>query len=131
MFHGLEVVGLDYFGTRYFSGAQGRSTSPDAPFADQHPPDPQSWNLYSSFRNNSLRYVDPDGRACVLGIFGGDLRGLGDLRMSPIFSYDALGRVKTMEQLTGGQTYSSSYTYQRQDGLSTQVLPSGRTLTYA
>jgi YD repeat-containing protein len=46
-------------------------------------------------------------------------------------AYDALGRVKTMEQLTGDHTYSSSYTYQRQDGLATQVLPSGRTLTYS
>ena len=27
------------------SGAQGRFTSPDAPFAGQHPGDPQSWNL--------------------------------------------------------------------------------------
>ena len=26
-------TGLDYFGARYFSGAQGRFTSPDAPFA--------------------------------------------------------------------------------------------------
>jgi RHS repeat-associated protein len=38
-------TGLDYFGARYFSGAQGRFTSPDKPFADQNPDDPQSWNL--------------------------------------------------------------------------------------
>jgi hypothetical protein len=35
--------GLDYFGARYYSGAQGRFTSPDKPFADQHLSDPQSW----------------------------------------------------------------------------------------
>ena len=40
-------TGLDYFGARYYSGAQGRFTSPDRPFADQHRGDPQSWNLYS------------------------------------------------------------------------------------
>jgi RHS repeat-associated protein len=45
-------TGLDYFGARYFSGAQGRFTSPDAPLADQHPEDPQSWNLYGYVRNN-------------------------------------------------------------------------------
>ena len=53
--------GLDYFGARYYSGAMGRFTSADAPFADQHPGDPQRWNLYSYVRNNPLRYVDDDG----------------------------------------------------------------------
>jgi RHS repeat-associated protein len=61
-------TGLDYFGARYMSSAQGRFTSPDAPFADQHPADPQSWNLYSYARNNPLRYGDPTGRAvCSYG----------------------------------------------------------------
>ncbi len=46
-------TGLDYFGARYMS-AQGRFTSPDKPFADQTPFDPQSWNLYSYTRNNPL-----------------------------------------------------------------------------
>ena len=54
--------GLDYFGARYFSGAGGRFTSADAPFADQGGADPQSWNLYTYTRNNPLKYVDPDGR---------------------------------------------------------------------
>ena len=40
-------TGLDYFGFRYLSSAQGRWTSPDAPFADQDPEDPQSWNMYA------------------------------------------------------------------------------------
>jgi RHS repeat-associated protein len=53
--------GLDYFGARYFSGAQGRFTSPDKPFADQSPDDPQSWNLYGYVRNNPLRLIDPSG----------------------------------------------------------------------
>lgn len=56
-------TGLDYFGARYYSGAQGRFTSPDEPFADQDPADPQSWNLYTYGLNNPLRYTDPDGRA--------------------------------------------------------------------
>jgi RHS repeat-associated protein len=54
-------TGLDYFGERYFSSAQGRFTSPDAPFNDQHPEDPQSWNLYAYGRNNPFLYVDPTG----------------------------------------------------------------------
>ena len=54
-------TGLDYFGSRYMSSAQGRFTSPDAPFADQHPGNPQSWNLYAYALNNPLRFVDTDG----------------------------------------------------------------------
>lgn len=34
------AIGLDYFAARYFSGTQGRFTSPDKPFAD--------WNLRSA-----------------------------------------------------------------------------------
>ena len=55
-------TGLDYFGARYMSAAQGRFTSPDEPFADQGERDPQSWNLFSYGRNNPLRFVDPTGR---------------------------------------------------------------------
>jgi len=55
-------TGLDFFGARYFSGAQGRFTTPDEVFADQHPADPQSWNLYAYVRNNPLRFIDDDGR---------------------------------------------------------------------
>lgn len=55
-------TGLDYFGARYFSGAQGRFTSPDVPLVDQRAQDPQSWNLYSYGRNNPLKYTDPTGR---------------------------------------------------------------------
>ena len=56
---------LDYFGAKYFSGAQGRFTSPDQPFIDQDASNPQSWNLYNYGRNNPLRYRDPTGRKCV------------------------------------------------------------------
>ena len=59
------AAGLDYFGARYFSSAQGRFTSPDKPFADQHPADPQSWNLYSYARNNPLKFVDDGGEAVI------------------------------------------------------------------
>ena len=58
-------TGLDYFGARYYAGAQGRFTSPDEVFADQYEQDPQSWNMYSYVRNNPLRFADPTGRECV------------------------------------------------------------------
>ena len=64
-------TGLDYFGARYFSGAQGRFTSPDIPLLDQDPSDPQSWNLYSYVRNNPLIFTDPTGNDCVYLNSGG------------------------------------------------------------
>ena len=57
--------GLDYFGARYYGSSMGRFMSPDEPFVDQSPGDPQSWNLYSYVRNNPLSNVDPDGQDCV------------------------------------------------------------------
>lgn len=53
--------GLDYFGARYFSGAQGRFTSPDPLMASAHPENPQTWNRYAYALNNPLRNVDIDG----------------------------------------------------------------------
>ncbi len=65
-------TGLDYFGARYFSGAQGRFTSPDwsakpqaVPYADLT--DPQTLNLYGYVRNNPLRRADPDGHCSSIG----------------------------------------------------------------
>jgi RHS repeat-associated protein len=66
--------GLDYFGARYLSSAQGRWTSPDwsptpqaVPYADLT--DPQTLNLYSYVRNNPLSRADADGHcfwdACI------------------------------------------------------------------
>jgi RHS repeat-associated protein len=57
----VHESGLDYFGARYFSWAQGRFTSPDEALLDQHPEDPQSWNLYQYGRNQPLLNIDPSG----------------------------------------------------------------------
>lgn len=59
------TTGLDYFGARYFSSAQGRFTSPD-PFNiitqaedrkqfDAYLSQPQNWNRYAYVWNNPLR----------------------------------------------------------------------------
>jgi len=69
-------TGLDFFGARYFSGAQGRFTSPD-PYSilqeadsreelDAFLVEPQRWNKYAYSLNNPLKYVDPDGNNPVL-----------------------------------------------------------------
>lgn len=61
-------TGLDYFGARYFSAAQGRFTSLDPIWvkADRML-DPQRLNLYAYGRNNPLKYSDPTGMDVVLG----------------------------------------------------------------
>jgi RHS repeat-associated protein len=54
--------GLDYFGARYFSGAQGRFTSTDpVAMTVQRIADPQRINLYAYARNNPLAFIDPTG----------------------------------------------------------------------
>jgi RHS repeat-associated protein len=74
-----RLVGLDFFGARYFSGAQGRFTSPD-PIV--HPAqseagfetfisEPQRWNKYAYVSNNPLKYTDPNGAEQVVGCIGG------------------------------------------------------------
>jgi len=60
-------TGLDYFGARYFSGAQGRWTSPDPlHFQAEMLTDPQRFNLYVYVRNNPLKFVDPKGEEIKL-----------------------------------------------------------------
>lgn len=54
-------TGLDYFGARYMSSAQGRFTSPDPLLGSGRPEDPQSWNRYAYGFNNPLRFIDPSG----------------------------------------------------------------------
>jgi RHS repeat-associated protein len=61
-------TGLDFFGARYFSAAQGRFTSPDwsawpqpVPYANLS--DPQTLNLYAYVRNNPVRIADVDGHS--------------------------------------------------------------------
>jgi RHS repeat-associated protein len=54
-------TGLDFFGARYMSSAQGRFTSPDPLLNSGRPDDPQSWNRYAYVNNNPLRYKDPFG----------------------------------------------------------------------
>jgi RHS repeat-associated protein len=65
-------TGLDYFGARYYSGAQGRFITPDwsakpqpIPYADLN--DPQSLNLYAYVRNNPIKNRDLDGHWCIFG----------------------------------------------------------------
>jgi RHS repeat-associated protein len=64
--------GLDYFGARYFSGGQGRFTSPDALIMKKDwLRDPQRWNHYAYVRNNPLRYIDPNGEDLEIYIYYG------------------------------------------------------------
>jgi len=63
--------GLDYFGARYFSGAMGRFTSPDAPLVGQHATDPQTWNLLLLREEQSSEICRPGWprRRCCRGVW--------------------------------------------------------------
>jgi RHS repeat-associated protein len=76
-------TGLDYFGARYFSAAQGRWTSPDWSAIPQPVPyaelgDPQTLNLYAYVTNRPLNKADVDGHCpwCI-GAGAGALIGGG------------------------------------------------------
>ena len=63
-------TGLDYFGARYLSGAQGRFTSPDWVEAPEPVPyskldNPQTLNLYGYVLNNPLSQKDDDGHEII------------------------------------------------------------------
>lgn len=47
------------------------------------------------------------------------------------FGYESMGRVKEQRQVTGGNTYSLSYTYNLAGSLATQTYPTGRVLTHS
>ena len=61
-------TGLDFFGARYMSSAQGRFTTVDPIWiTKERLLDPQRLNLYAYGRNNPLRYIDPNGMDITLG----------------------------------------------------------------
>jgi RHS repeat-associated protein len=97
--------GLDYFGARYLSSAQGRFTSADPVFMTAHRvSDPQQWNLYAYSRNNPLRFTDPTG----LDIW---LQGCGDesdtCHKGYVGSYNDKGKFERTH-LSGDLTDSAS-----------------------
>ena len=62
-------TGLDYFGARYFSSAQGRFITPDPDSAGAYIGLPQTLNAYAYTANNPLSRIDPDGRDWVGQLF--------------------------------------------------------------
>jgi RHS repeat-associated protein len=55
-------TGLDFFGARYMSSAQGRFTGPDPSRLSAFIDSPQSWNMYTYAYNNPFRFVDKNGK---------------------------------------------------------------------
>jgi len=70
-------TGLDYFGARYMSGAQGRWTSPDAiNVTDERILNPSNTlNKYIYGGNNPLKFVDPDGEDITVYYTNGGIAG--------------------------------------------------------
>ena len=98
--------GLDYFGARYYSSAQGRFTSVDVSMESGRPIRPQSWKRYAYVLNNPVRLIDPDGlqdrdpnkpRVVVI-IFGG-----GNTLLSASGSKGS-GTTRVVNMVAGGST---------------------------
>ncbi|MEO8049389.1 MAG: RHS repeat-associated core domain-containing protein [Acidobacteriota bacterium] len=70
-------TGLDFFGARYMSSAQGRFTTVGPVFATASLFNPQSWNGYAYTLNNPLKYVDTDGHMPFLAITAAVGAGIG------------------------------------------------------
>ena len=105
--------GLDYFGARYYGSTMGRFMSPDEPFVDQSPGDPQSWNLYSYVRNNPLTNVDPDGQDCIYAdgngggyVQSGDCTNAGGKDDSGVF---VDGTINSINYNGNNNSYSFQY----------------------
>jgi RHS repeat-associated protein len=106
--------GLDYFGARYFSSAQGRFTSPDPLMLSySRLLDPQGLNLYAYTRNRPTIAVDDGGLATVLVTVGA--RQSATVRLhsdAGLFqrSYTGLARGQHRDRLrTGGDTPFGKY----------------------
>jgi RHS repeat-associated protein len=82
-------TGLDFFGARYFSAAQGRFLGGDGMITKKEwMPEPQRWNRYTYGLNNPLKYVDPDGKDAIAAfIFGPEYRKVSTFEL--LFGEDA------------------------------------------
>ena len=97
-------TGLDYFGARYFSGTQGRFTSPDPlVISVSRLRDPQGLNLYSYTRNRPTIAVDDGGLATVVVTVQNDqgaiVRLYNDAGL-PLRTYRGLARGKHRDRMT-------------------------------
>jgi RHS repeat-associated protein len=93
-------TGLDYFGLRYMSPAQGRFTTPDPNGAGASLFDPQSWNAYSYVNNRPLTHIDPDGDVplpVITGVGGAVIGGIA----GAIVEYRTQQRLAPSEQQVG------------------------------
>jgi RHS repeat-associated protein len=67
-----QESGLDYFGARYYSSAQGRFASADPKMTvDPTVRDPRRWNRYAYALNSPFRYIDPDGQEATVVLING------------------------------------------------------------
>jgi RHS repeat-associated protein len=107
--------GLDYFGARYMSSAQGRFTSADPMGAGAgRLADPQSWNLYAYARNNPLLYTDALGfNYDVCDADGKNCRSLSDAQYNDY-----------LKSIQGSNLYvtpGGTINYQNENGSITKV----------
>jgi len=106
-------TGLDFFGARYFSGAQGRFTSPDPSGLGAAVTNPQSWNKYAYVRSNPYKLVDKNG------LYPTSVHHEIDKLAFPSLSSDDLAIVmqgSDYQDRWAGQAPDQAYTHGQEDG---------------
>ena len=98
-----DESGLDYFGARYMSSAQGRFTSTDPLGANLvRVLNPQRWNMYGYAVNNPLAFTDPDGRDAVAVVFSNLAVNAGHAGIASVH-HDGLGSFADFGPAHGGR----------------------------
>jgi RHS repeat-associated protein len=126
-------TGLDYFGARYYSAAQGRfsSTDPFNPILEMtneegfyaYISQPQNWNRYAYTWNNPLRFIDPSGKLV-------ELMGDSTLQAKEKARIEAMiGGITLEYDVVGSHTYLK-YTGTQQLGHFGQMLTGAQTIEF-
>lgn len=106
-------TGLDYFGARYFSAAQGRFAGPDPLMLSvERLLDPQGLNLYSYTRNRPTMAIDDGGLATIIVLVGANqhARIYHVANSGVVKAYDGLARGTSRDRsIENGDTPFGKY----------------------
>jgi RHS repeat-associated protein len=116
-------TGLEYAWNRYYSGLQGRFTSPDPYEGSANPGNPQSWNRYAYVNNDPINQNDPSGlETRCMNVAGGENGG-------PVcYNYISYDMQMGLDRYTAN--VAGKYTSQLSQGTNVSVVIGNQTSTW-